>query len=94
MDDSKFVPVEIFITVLKVQFFLINDLTARVMALRAALMQADKVPVPPEELARLDAYFRELPDIRNAREKIENLDAVNTTEAIDQLLKNFQGPIQ
>jgi hypothetical protein len=93
MAEEKYVPLKAFAAALKGQFSLINELTVSIMTLRAALMQANKVPVSPEELKRLDAFFRELPQIRAAREALEKMD-LSTTEAIDQLLRNFEGPVQ
>jgi hypothetical protein len=93
MADEKYVPLELFMTTVKVLCSQITDLTVSVLVLRAALMQSHRLPIPVEELMRLDALAGERPGIRSAREAIARLD-VNTTEALSQLLKNFEGPIQ
>jgi hypothetical protein len=94
MPDEKYVPLDAFVATIKIQFSLINDLTVSVMTLRAALMQAKEVPVPAEELKRLHEFFQDYAPIREAREVIERLGSVSTSEALDQFLKDYKGPIQ
>lgn len=94
MPDEKHVPLDAFVAIVKMLYSHISDLTASVMTLRAALMQAKTLPIPPEELKRLHDYFsREYEPLRKAREAMENL-AVNTSQDMLEFLKNFEGPIQ
>jgi hypothetical protein len=91
--NPEYVSVGDFVTVVKILSSQINALTVNVMALRAALMQAKELPVPPEELKRLNEFFREFEPIRAAREAVENLTA-NTSDEIIELLRKYEGPIQ
>jgi hypothetical protein len=93
MAEQTPVPLDAFVTVVKLLYSHINDLAISVMVLRAALMQQSSLPVSAEELKRLHDYFRDYEPIRRAREAMESLE-VNTSEDILELLKNFQGPIQ
>jgi len=82
------------IAIVKILFSQVIDLTANVMTLRAALMQQTRLPVPPEELARLHKFFaEEYAPLQHVRETIENI-GVSTPADIEKLLRDFQGPIQ
>jgi hypothetical protein len=91
--SDKTVPLDAFLTVVKILYSQLNELTVGVMSLRAALMQAQSLPVPAEELKRLHDFFHEYEPIRKARERIESL-TLDTNEELIEFLKNFEGPLQ
>jgi hypothetical protein len=93
MPEQTGVPLDNFLTVVKLLFGLINNLTVSVMTLRAALMQQHSLPISAEELQRLDAFFQDYEPIRQARETMEKLGA-SKSEDIVEFLKNYKGPIQ
>lgn len=93
MAEQKYVPAEHFVTSIKILCSQVIDLTANVMALRAALMQQASLPIPPEELKRLHEFFRNYEPIRKAREAVETA-GTNTPEDMLEFLKRFEGPIQ
>jgi hypothetical protein len=91
-DDA--VQVKDLIAIVKILFSQVIDLTASVMTLRAALMQANNLPVPAEELTRLHKFFaEEYAPLQEVRKTIENI-GVSTPAEIEKLLRDFQGPIQ
>jgi hypothetical protein len=97
MADKKFVPLDTFLTTVRSLSSQISHLTVSVMTLRAALIHSQSLPVSPDELKRLHGFFYNYAPIRAAREAIEN-PVVSTTEdaseAIVELLKEFEGSIQ
>jgi hypothetical protein len=57
-------------------------------------MQAKDVPVSAEELKRLHEFFaNDYAPIKKARSSIDNIGA-STRVDIEQLLRDFQGPLQ
>jgi hypothetical protein len=94
MADEKHVPLDAFVAIVKMLYSQINDLTASIMTLRAALMQAKTLPIPPDELKRLHDYFsREYEPLRKARAAMENLETKTSYDMLE-FLKNFEGPLQ
>jgi len=88
------VQVKDLVAIVKILFSQIIDLHASVMTLRAALMQAKDVPVQAEELKRLHEFFlKDYAPIQEARGSINKI-GLSTPEDVEQLLRNFRGPIQ
>ncbi len=93
MPEPKYATLETLITVVKVQTTQIIELTLNVLALRMVLTQARALPIPEGDLTTLEKSLRELPAVLALRQELENM-AVDNSELLLQLLKNFQGPIQ
>jgi hypothetical protein len=96
-EETKYVPLADFITVVKILSSQINEFTSNIMALRAALMQSKGLPVPAEELKRLTEFFRDFEPIRASREAVENLvSSTNEDKSAEliELLRKFEGTIQ
>jgi hypothetical protein len=91
---DEIVKVEDFVPIVKILFSQIIDLHVGIFTLRAALMQQASLPVPSDELKRLHEFFaNDYAPIQKAKASIGSI-GLSTPEDLEQLLRNFQGPIQ
>lgn len=88
-EPDEFVPAKMFMDVIGLQFWWITELLVMNLALQKVLHQ--KALVSPEELDLATDSVKGMKQIQAMKKAIED---TPDSESIEDLLKNFEGPLQ